>query len=419
MQQKNKESRGKDMIKIAVLGYGTVGSGVVEVIENNKDMVNKKAGEELSIKYILDLRDFPGDPYENKVVHDYQTIVNDPEIQIICETMGGTGAAYEFTKQALQVGKSVCTSNKELVAAHGPELLTMAKEHKCNYLFEASVGGGIPIIRPLNYSLTAEKIESITGILNGTTNYILSKMEKEGADFDAVLKRAQEKGYAERNPEADVEGYDACRKIAILSSLMLGENVDYRKVYTEGITKITATDFAYAKEMDMSIKLLAMSKEVGDETLAMVAPFMISADHPLHMVNGVFNAVFVHGNMLGDSMYYGKGAGKLPTASAVVSDVIDCARHIGKVIMCFWDATDAKLMNVEEAENKFFFRVKSGNGEKIKAVFGEVKSVKLSGMDEEEAFVTSLMKEKDFTEKYEKIADICVGNRIRVNADMQ
>ena len=407
------------MIKIAVLGYGTVGSGVVEVIEKNKDMVNKKAGEELSIKYILDLRDFPGDPYENKVVHDYQTIVNDPEIQIICETMGGTGAAYEFTKQALQVGKSVCTSNKELVAAHGPELLTMAKEHKCNYLFEASVGGGIPIIRPLNYSLTAEKIESITGILNGTTNYILSKMEKEGADFDAVLKRAQEKGYAERNPEADVEGYDACRKIAILSSLMLGENVDYRKVYTEGITKITATDFAYAKEMDMSIKLLAMSKEVGDETLAMVAPFMISADHPLHMVNGVFNAVFVHGNMLGDSMYYGKGAGKLPTASAVVSDVIDCARHIGKVIMCFWDATDAKLMNVEEAENKFFFRVKSGNGEKVKAVFGEVKSVKLFGMDEEEAFVTSLMKEKDFTEKYEKIADICVGNRIRVNADMQ
>ena len=407
------------MIKIAVLGYGTVGSGVVEVIEKNKDMVNKKAGEELSIKYILDLRDFPGDPYENKVVHDYQTIVNDPEIQIICETMGGTGAAYEFTKQALQVGKSVCTSNKELVAAHGPELLTMAKEHKCNYLFEASVGGGIPIIRPLNYSLTAEKIESITGILNGTTNYILSKMEKEGADFDAVLKRAQEKGYAERNPEADVEGYDACRKIAILSSLMLGENVDYRKVYTEGITKITATDFAYAKEMDMSIKLLAMSKEVGDETLAMVAPFMISADHPLHMVNGVFNAVFVHGNMLGDSMYYGKGAGKLPTASAVVSDVIDCARHQGKVIMCFWDATDAKLMNVEEAENKFFFRVKSGNGEKVKAVFGEVKSVKLSGMDEEEAFVTSLMKEKDFEEKYEKIADICVGNRIRVNADMQ
>lgn len=407
------------MIKIAVLGYGTVGSGVVEVIEKNKDMVNKKAGEELSIKYILDLRDFPGDPYENKVVHDYQTIVNDPEIQIICETMGGTGAAYEFTKQALQVGKSVCTSNKELVAAHGPELLTMAKEHKCNYLFEASVGGGIPIIRPLNYSLTAEKIESITGILNGTTNYILSKMEKEGADFDAVLKRAQEKGYAERNPEADVEGYDACRKIAILSSLMLGENVDYRKVYTEGITKITATDFAYAKEMDMSIKLLAMSKEVGDETLAMVAPFMISADHPLHMVNGVFNAVFVHGNMLGDSMYYGKGAGKLPTASAVVSDVIDCARHIGKVIMCFWDATDAKLMNVEEAENKFFFRVKSGNGEKVKAVFGEVKSVKLSGMDGEEAFVTSLMKEKDFEEKYEKIADICVGNRIRVNADMQ
>lgn len=407
------------MIKIAVLGYGTVGSGVVEVIEKNKDMVNKKAGEELSVKYILDLRDFPGDPYESKVVHDYQTIVNDPEIQIICETMGGTGAAYEFTKQALLAGKSVCTSNKELVAAHGPELLTMAKEHKCNYLFEASVGGGIPIIRPLNYSLTAERIESITGILNGTTNYILSKMEKEGADFDTVLKRAQEKGYAERNPEADVEGHDACRKIAILSSLMLGENVDYRKIYTEGITKITATDFAYAKELGMSIKLLAMSKEVGEETLAMVAPFMIPADHPLHMVNGVFNAVFVHGNMLGDSMYYGKGAGKLPTASAVVSDVIDCARHIGKVIMCFWDASEARLMNVEEAENKFFFRVKSGNADRVKDVFGEVKAVKLPGKDEEEGFVTSLMKEKEFAGKYEKIADICVGNRIRVDADMQ
>ncbi|MGN1205154.1 MAG: homoserine dehydrogenase [Lachnospiraceae bacterium] len=407
------------MIKIAVLGYGTVGSGVVEVIEKNKDMVNKKAGVELSIKYILDLRDFPNDPYESKVVHDYETIVSDPEIQIICETMGGTGAAYEFTKRALTAGKSVCTSNKELVAAHGPELLTLAREHQCNYLFEASVGGGIPIIRPLNYSLTAERIEAITGILNGTTNYILSKMEKEGADFDTVLKKAQEKGYAERNPEADVEGHDACRKIAILSSLMLGENVDYRKIYTEGITKITAADFAYAKEMGMSIKLLAKSEEKEDGTLAMVAPFLISAEHPLHMVNGVFNAVFVRGNMLGDSMYYGKGAGKLPTASAVVSDVIDCARHIGKVIMCFWDAKEAKLMNIEEVNNRFFFRVKSGNEERVKKVFGEMKAVRLPGKEEEEAFITPFMKEKEFAAKYAELADICVGERIRVDADPQ
>lgn len=405
------------MIQVAVLGYGTVGSGVVEVIEKNKDMVNKKAGADLNIKYILDLRDFPGDPYEEKIVHDFKQIVEDEQVQIICETMGGIGAAYEFTKQALAAGKSVCTSNKELVATHGPELIALAKSNNCNYLFEASVGGGIPIIRPLNYSLTAERIEAITGILNGTTNYILSKMELEGADFDDVLKKAQEKGYAERNPEADVEGHDACRKIAILSSLMLGKNVDYQKIYTEGITKITTRDFEYAKQMDMSIKLLALSREEGEKTLAMVAPFMISAGHPLHMVNGVFNAVFVRGNMLGDSMYYGRGAGKLPTASAVVSDVIDCARHLGKVIMCFWDAEDAKLLSVDEAESRFFFRLESGNADKAKALFGEeLKVVTLPGVAEEEGFVTSVLKEKDFNEKYEKLKDVQVGVRLRFEA---
>ncbi len=260
------------MIHVAVLGYGTVGSGVVEVIEKNKEMVNKKATCELEVKYILDLRDFPDDPYAaDKVVHDFNLIAEDDEVQIICETMGGVGPAYEFTKKALEAGKSVCTSNKELVAKHGPELLEIAKSHNCNYLFEASVGGGIPIIRPLNYSLTAEKIESITGILNGTTNYILSKMDKDGADFESVLKEAQEKGYAERNPEADVEGHDACRKIAILSSLMLGKYVDYEKIFTEGITKSTAGDFLYAREADCSIKLLAVSMAVENGTaLAMV-----------------------------------------------------------------------------------------------------------------------------------------------------
>lgn len=402
------------MIQIAVLGYGTVGSGVVEVIEKNKDMVDKKAGEELSVKYILDLRDFPGDPYENKVVHDFAQIIGDEEIKIICETMGGVGAAYEFTKQALTAGKSVCTSNKELVAAHGPELIALAKENKCNYLFEASVGGGIPIIRPLNYSLTAERIEAITGILNGTTNYILSKMENEGADFDVVLKKAQEKGYAERNPEADVEGYDACRKIAILSSLMLGKNVDYRKIYTEGITKISPRDFAYAKKMKMSIKLLALSKEMGEETLAMVAPFMIEETHPLHMVNGVFNAVFVKGNMLGDSMYYGRGAGKLPTASAVVSDVIDCARHLGKVIMCFWDAQEAKMMCIDEVERKFFFRVKAGSEEKVRTLFGKIEEVRLDDVPDETGFVTQSMKEKEFAGLYGQMGDMVLGERIRL-----
>ncbi|MCI8897972.1 MAG: homoserine dehydrogenase, partial [Lachnospiraceae bacterium] len=275
------------MIHVAVLGYGTVGSGVVEVIETNKEAIDKRAAAKLNIKYILDLRDFPGDPYEDKVVHDFNIIMNDPEVTVICETMGGLHPAYEFSRQALLAGKSVCTSNKELVANHGPELIRIARENHCNYLFEASVGGGIPIIRPLNYSLTAEKIDSITGILNGTTNYILTKMDKEGADFEEVLKEAQEKGYAERNPEADVEGYDACRKIAILSSLMCGKNVSYEEIYTEGITKITAADFLYAKQMDKSIKLLAMSRDREDGFFAMVAPFMISRSHPLYSVSGV------------------------------------------------------------------------------------------------------------------------------------
>ena len=405
------------MIKIAVLGYGTVGKGVVEVIEKNKDMVNKKSGEELDVKYILDLLDFPDDPYGDRVIHDFGQILADDEVRIICETMGGVGKAYEFTKQALSAGKSVCTSNKELVAAHGPELLALAKANSCNYLFEASVGGGIPIIRPLNYSLTAERIEAITGILNGTTNYILSKMEYEGADYDAVLKAAQDKGYAERNPEADVEGHDACRKIAILSSLMTGKNVDYRKIYTEGITKVGPRDFEYARQLGMSIKLLAISKESEGKTLAMVSPFLIDRDHPLHMVNGVFNAVFVRGNMLGDSMYYGRGAGKLPTASAVVSDVIDCARHIGKVIMCFWDPDDADLLSIDQVSRRFFFRVKEEGKDRCRALFGDgLEEVRLPGVSEECGFITPVLTEADFAESYEKLAGVSVGGRLRLEA---
>lgn len=397
------------MIQVAVMGYGTVGSGVVEVIEKNKEEINKKSNEALNIKYILDLRDFPGDPYEDKIVHDVEVILNDPEVQIICETMGGLKPAYEFTKRALMSGKSVCTSNKELVATHGPELIQIAHEHTCNYLFEASVGGGIPIIRPLNYSLTAEKIDAISGILNGTTNYILTKMEREGAAFEEVLKEAQEKGYAERNPEADIEGYDACRKIAILSSLMCGKNVRYQDIYTEGITKITADDFKYAKVMDCTIKLLGLAKEENCGLYAMVSPFLISKSHPLSMVNDVFNAVCVHGNMLGDSMYYGRGAGKLPTASAVVSDVVDCARHIGKIITCFWDAEDVKLTNVDEVERTFFVRVEKAKEQEAKETFGDVKEI-TAGVDGEFAFVTGRMSEKEFNEKAEKVGVI---SRIR------
>ena len=402
------------MINIAVLGYGTVGSGVVEVINKNHASINKRAGQEVNIKYVLDLRDFPGDPVEKVLVHDYNVIVNDPEVKIIVEVMGGIKPAYDFTKQALEAGKSVCTSNKELVAAHGAELLAIAKANNVNFLFEASVGGGIPIIRPLNQSLTADEITEITGILNGTTNYILSKMTDEGKSFEEVLKRAQEKGYAERNPEADVEGYDACRKIAILSSLMFSKNVDSEKVPTEGITKITAADFEYANATDHTIKLLGRSRAIDDNTAeVMVAPFLLSKEHPLAMVHGVFNAVFVTGNMLGDSMYYGRGAGKLPTASAVVSDVIDCARHQGKVIMCFWDKEEVKLADIGEAERSFFIRAKAGAEDAVTAAFPGGRVVHLKDRKEDFGYFTQSMKEKDFQAKYEALGEQMLG-RIRL-----
>jgi len=401
------------MIKVAVLGYGTVGSGVVEVIESNNEQVSRSAGEEMHVKYILDLRDFPGDPYGDRVVHDINLILEDPEVSIVCEVMGGTGPAYQFTKQALEAGKSVCTSNKELVAKHGPELLATARKHNCSYMFEASVGGGIPIIRPVNSSLTAEKILAILGIVNGTTNYILTRMGSEGAAFEDALRQAQELGYAERSPEADVEGYDACRKLAILSSLMTGKNVDSEKIYTEGITKIDAADFDYAKAAGMTIKLLAASKLMEDgRVLAMVAPFLISNAHPLAMVNDVFNAIFVTGNMLGDSMYYGRGAGKLPTASAVVSDVIECARNQGRTIPCFWEAESAGLADVSETEQRYFLRVKASARAETEASFSG-RIIEAPGREEDFGFITDAMREKDFNEKYEALGDKALG-RIRL-----
>ncbi len=402
------------MIHVAVLGYGTVGSGVVEVIERNKALISKKACEELNVKYILDLRDFPGDPYEAKVVHDVNVILEDPEVSIVCETMGGVRPAYDFTKSALLKGKSVCTSNKELVANHGPELLQIARENNCNYLFEASVGGGIPIIRPINEALTAEKIEAITGILNGTTNYILTKMQNDGAKYEEVLKRAQEKGYAERNPEADVEGYDACRKIAILSSLMVGKNVKYEDIYTEGITRITADDFIYARAMGKSIKLLAMSKALEQGTLAMVSPCMIDSENPLYMVQNVFNAILVKGNMMGESMYYGKGAGKLATASAVVGDVIECARNMGRSLPIFWEAENEQLVDIAEVERAFFVRAKAEARADVEAAFVGGEVVEIAGR-EDFGYVTPVMKEKDFAARYEALGDKVI-TRIRIEA---
>ena len=389
------------MVQIAVMGYGTVGSGVVEVLNTNQESINRRAGDTINIKYVLDLREFPGDPVESKLIHDFETIVNDPEIRIVVEVMGGVEPAYTFTKRCLEAGKSVCTSNKELVARHGAELLEIAKERELNYLFEASVGGGIPIIRPLNSSLTADEIIEITGILNGTTNYILSQMTHEGIDFDTALKEAQEKGYAERNPEADVEGYDACRKIAILTSLASGCQVDYEDIYTEGITKVTAEDIKYARKMGRAIKLLATSKKENGRFFAMVAPFLINELHPLYSVNDVFNAIFAKGNVLGDVMFYGSGAGKLPTASAVVADVVDAAKHLHRSIMTFWSSQKLELTDLSDAKRRFFVRVKGDKKKdaiKMAEIFGpiEVVTADLAG---EFGFVTGEYTEAEYQER--------------------
>ena len=392
------------MIQIAVLGYGTVGSGVVEVINTNHDSINKRAENEINIKYVLDLRDFPGDPVEKVLVHDYEVIANDPEVDIVVEVMGGVEPAYTFTKRALEAGKSVCTSNKELVARHGTELLAIAKEHGANYLFEASCGGGIPIIRALNGSLTADEVDEITGILNGTTNYMMYKMATEGSDFDVVLKEAQQKGYAEADPTADVEGYDACRKIAILSSLAYGKFLNYENVYTEGITKITPEDMEYAEELGMTIKLLGTSRKIGDDSFyAMVAPFLVGQTSPLYSVNDVFNAVFVHGNVLGDAMFYGSGAGKLPTASAVVADVVDEAKHLHRNIMTNWSSRPLKLMTMDEVEGRFFVRVKGTTVEQVEAVFDNVQIVNLKNLPGEFGFITECMKQGTYEEKVHKL----------------
>lgn len=388
------------MVNIAVLGYGTVGSGVVEVIRTNHESINKRAGEEINIKYVDDLREFPGDPVEKILVHDFDTILNDPEVKIVVEVMGGTKPAYDFVKASLLAGKSVATSNKELVAAHGAELIRIAKDNNVNFLFEASVGGGIPIIRPLNQSLTADEITEITGILNGTTNYILTKMADEGSDFNAVLKQAQELGYAERNPEADVEGYDACRKIAILTSLACGRQVDYSDIYTEGITKITGEDIKYAKALSGAIKLLGTSSINGGRIHSMVAPFIIGREHPLINVNGVFNGIFVNGNMLGDTMFYGKGAGKLPTASAVVSDVVDLVKHMGTNIMTIWEPEKLVLSDIDDYACRFFVRVKDTNNKAdIEKLFGDVNYVEAEGVTGELAFLTNKISEGEFAQK--------------------
>lgn len=386
------------MVKIAILGYGTVGSGVFEVVRRNKDAIINKIGEEIEVKYVLDLKKFENDPVTEVLTDNFEDIVNDAEIKVVCETMGGVKPAYEFTKRALESGKSVCTSNKELVEKHGPELLKLAKANNCSYLFEASVGGGIPIIRPLRTSLAQEEIQSITGILNGTTNYILTKMETEGLAFDAVLKRAQEKGYAEKNPDADILGFDACRKIAILTSLAYGKNVDYADITTEGITAITDTDFAYTKKMGATIKLFAKSLKKDGKYYALVAPFVVTPENPLYAVKGVFNAILLNCNMGGETMYYGKGAGKLATASAVVADVLDCAKHIGKNLDTRWDDEKLEISSIDSSVRRFFVRVSGNDKARIKEIFGEIELLE-DVAEGEFGFITGEMSESEYKQK--------------------
>lgn len=393
------------MIKIALLGYGTIGSGVAEVLQTNKEGIAKRAGDEIELKYVLDLRDFPGDPIQVKIVHDYEIIVKDPEVRVIVEAMGGVEPAFTFVKRALEAGKSVTTSNKALVAKHGAELLAIAREKNINFLFEASVGGGIPIIRPLNSSLTADEIEEITGILNGTTNYMLSKMAFEGLEFNDVLKDAQSRGYAEADPTADIEGHDTCRKIAILTSLVCGQQVDFEEIHTEGITKITVADMKYAKAMNRVIKLLASSKKVDGSYYAIVAPFLLSQEHPLYNVNDVFNAIFVHGNVLGDAMFYGSGAGKLPTASAVVADVVDIVKHLNKNVPIIWSSKKLKLMDYKNASWKFFLRT-SDDEAKIKEAFGNPEFIKVPDIDGEVGILTECMTETEYEKKAAKLSSI-------------
>lgn len=384
-------------MKAAIMGYGTIGSGVAKVLDTNKDIIKARLGEELELKYILDLRDFPGDPHEDCFVKDYKKIAKDKEVQIVVETMGGVEPAFTFVKEMLEAGKSVTTSNKALVADKGAELMEIAAKNNVNFVFEAAVGGGIPIIRTLTACLTGDIIEEIDAICNGTTNYMLTNMEQFGSDYSEILAEAQSLGYAEKDPTADVEGHDSCRKIAILTSLISGKNVDFNEIPTEGISKISSTDFKYAKAMGYSIKLIARSVKVGDTYTCRVAPFLIKPEQMLYHVAGVMNAVSVKGNMLGESMYYGAGAGALPTASAVVGDMVFLARNINRPVKIGWEHEKLELASPAHQEYRFFVRT-SALQSNIENEFDGVEYANLD-LDEEVGFVTKLMTEAEFEER--------------------
>lgn len=410
------------MAKIAVLGYGVVGSGTVEVFYKNKANLEKKAGEELDIKYILDLRDFPDSPYADKFVKDFDIILNDPEVSVVTEVIGGIKPSYDFVKSSLMAGKSVVTSNKELVAKKGAELLAIAKEKNVNFFFEASVGGGIPIIKPIHACLEANEIDEIAGILNGTTNFILTKMFRDGMGFDEALKIAQNLGYAERNPAADVEGVDACRKICILASLSFGRHVYPENVHTEGITKVTPEDVEYMDSYNAKIKLIGCARREDNNEISIgVFPAVIKDESQLSGVNDVFNAILVRGDATGDVVFYGKGAGKLPTASAVVSDIISAVKHTATSRSLDWaDSEQSFIRPFEKFTCGNYIRLLAKNPEEtkvaVKAAFGDVEYLTSKKQAQNEfAFVTGVMSEKEALDALEKLSEGAeVLGRLRV-----
>ncbi len=404
------------MAKVAILGFGVVGSGVAEVIRRNGEHIGQKLHASVELKYILDRRDFPDSPFADLVIHDFSVIENDPEVEVVVETIGGAGAAKEFTLRALKAGKSVVTSNKELVAKHGYELMKLAQEHNVSYLYEASVGGGIPIIRPLKQCLAANEITEICGILNGTTNYILTRMIRAGLSFDAALKEAQQNGYAEADPTADVEGHDACRKICILASLAFGRHIYPEQVPTEGISGVSLADVAYADSCGRKIKLLGRAILGADgKVRAFVAPHLVSGEAPLAGVEDVFNAITVKGNAIGDVMFYGRGAGKLPTASAVVADVMDAVSRRDRPKFMDWGPGGKEVtLPPEDVKSPWYVRAKA-TAEALRSAVGEVTVLARAGAPEGETAVLAPAMTRGELE--EKLSGIGVQTLFRVLED--
>lgn len=396
------------MVDVAIMGHGVVGSGVAEVLLKNAELIGKRAKTPINIKHILDLRDFPGLSYSDKFTKDFNVILNDPDVKVVAEVMGGLHPAYEFTKSCLEAGKSVVSSNKELVAEKGAELLKIAEEHNVNYLFEASVGGGIPVLRPIAQCLAANDLFEVQGILNGTTNYIMTQMVTKGVTFEEALAEAQRLGYAEKDPTADIEGHDACRKICILAALAFGKHVYPKDVHTEGITHITSADTAYADFAGCVIKLIGRARRTDDGKCSVtVYPAMVSRRNQLALVEDVFNAVLVRGDAIGDVMFYGRGAGKLPTASAVVADIIDSVKHLNARKYLSWDpAEDGYIADHTEDTVKLYLRVKAdGDRDAVKRkaeeLFGEILLLGRNGEPQDEiAFITPYASEKTLTAKF-------------------